>query len=194
MNRILLTFTLGLISACGAWAEDADKDAKPAPPQITQDEILQALGLEISKIRIVGIPSRKEIVMALEERTAKPQKWRTIGRFSVTPETDWIEVLVSARKEPNSSCRRFDITVHHESPIHWEWPIDIEKLFGAGSRAVFPEHTLDFLRTPSTVIRYNGGCISLAGFRIAGDRTRKTYEIRLNKTQDPNPELSRVRR
>lgn len=41
---------------------EGDDEVKDVPtPTITQDEVLKALGLEISKIRIIGIPKGERV-------------------------------------------------------------------------------------------------------------------------------------
>jgi len=181
---------LGLFLHANVWGEDADEAAKMAVPQITQREIFGALGLEVAKIRIVNIPPGKQVTVELvewsERQHAGAPSSRRVSHLSVTPATDWIELLISAQKQV-ALCRRFNITIRHESPLAWEWPIDIEKSFGDGSCAVPLTHRNDFLNIGSNVYRYEGQRLQIAGFQLKG-RTKKHYQINLNAFPEPPAE------
>ena len=150
-----------------------------SPPKISVEEIMSALGVEMSKIRIVGIPQGKQVTIELVEWTHNPSRSRSIAHLSVTPETDWVEFLISARQE-EMECSRFNIKLTHKNPFYWEWPIDIKKRFGSEKRAIPLEGVDGFLNIASNAFRYEGQRLQVATFRLSGDKTHRHYVISLN--------------
>ena len=140
---------------------------------------MSALGVEMSKIRIVGIPQGKQVTIELVEWTHNPSRSRSIAHLSVTPETDWVEFLISARQE-EMECSRFNIKLTHKNPFYWEWPIDIKKRFGSEKRAIPLEGVDGFLNIASNAFRYEGQRLQVATFRLSGDKTHRHYVISLN--------------
>ena len=178
--RFLLSFVIALSHLClasGQPAPEKSNNSDPPVPVVTQAEILAALGLEISKIRIVNIPKGEPVSLELIELT-EPKGSRRLAHISLIPDSDWIELLISAQSEADG-CRKFNMKLSHENPVFVDWSIDIEKQFGAGKRARGLVNSGGIINFDSNVFAYNRQTLDVAGFRLnSGNRSRR-YTIEL---------------
>ena len=179
----LITICGTLCAADGQTVADKGRDPEAKKPAITQNEILEALDLDIAKIRIVNIPKGQNVRFELVESTKEPLATRRLIHFVAKPDSDWIELLISAHSPPEG-CRRIKMTIHHESPIFWDWTLDIEKQFGIGKRAVPIEHSNSVLRIGDTIVTEYGEARVLAEFRLAKSKPGRTYSIMLNAFEE----------
>lgn len=184
--RFLLPFLiifghLGLVP-CESAADKGDNIDAPAPV-VTQKEILVALGLEISKIRVVHIPKGEQVTLELIEIT-EPHGSRRLAHVSLAPDSDWIELLISAQTGADG-CRKFNVKLSHENPVFTDWSIDIEKRFGAGKRALPIAHSGGLLNFDSNVFPYRGQAFEIAGFRLTSSKPNRRYKLELKAYSEP---------
>ncbi|MHA3774496.1 hypothetical protein ACXR0O_23475 [Verrucomicrobiota bacterium sgz303538] len=152
--------------------------AKVAAPAITQEDILEALGLEIKKFRLVGIPKGQRIKLQLSEWLSKPTGSRSLARLTVMPDNGWVELLISARSEADG-CRRLDVKVNHGNPVLNVFAVEIEKLFGKGKRALPGGDSVLLLKCDSNEYPYDGSTYSLATFRLNSGKLGRHYSLEL---------------
>ena len=184
--RFLLSFVITLSHLClasGQSAPDKGHNIDPPVPIVTQAEILAALGLEISKIRIVNIPKGEPMSLELIEIT-EPNGSRRLAHISLVPDSEWIELLISAQSGADG-CRKFNMKLSHEHPVFMDWSIDIEKRFGAGKRALPIANYGGFINLDSGVFAYNRQALDVAGFRLDSGKRSRRYMIKLKTYSEP---------